>query len=98
MRLIARSLTYLGAKTSPCDVTHQTPTLPLPLPLTLTLTLALTRCTFTKYRYKANVGLVAHTCPVGEYNEMATLLFSSQEGIVELLFSRYEPTLTLTLP
>ena len=35
-------------------------------------------CTFTKYREKANVGLVAHTCPVGEYNEMATLLFSSQ--------------------
>ena len=49
------------------------------------------RCTFTKYRHKANVGLVAHTCPIGEYNEMATLLFSSQEGIVELLFSRHEP-------
>ena len=49
------------------------------------------RCTFTKYRHKANVGLVAHTCPIGEYNEMATLLFSSQEGIVELIFSRHEP-------
>ena len=56
----------------------------------------LVRCTFTKYRHKANVGLVAHTCPVGEYNEMATLLFSSQEGIVELVFSRHEPALTQT--
>ena len=43
------------------------------------------------------MGLVAHTCPIGEYNEMATLLFSSQEGIVELLFSRHEPTVALTL-
>jgi len=40
---------------------------------------------------QAHASLVKHACPVGEYNEMATLLFSSQERMIEHLFSRQEP-------